>query len=64
MAFDVKKFVGEVQVLTSREMQTVSGGEEDKKILSIQLKSDGMGTYWEIIYTDGTVETIDHTWYA
>ena len=45
-------------------MQAVSGGEEERKILSIQLKSDGMGTYWEIIYTDGKVETIDHTWYA
>lgn len=53
MAFDVKKFVGEVQVLTSHEMQTVSGGEEDKKVRSMYFGSDSRGTYWVIVYTDG-----------
>jgi hypothetical protein len=35
-----------------------------KTVISMSLKNDGEGTYYEIIYDDGSLDFVELDWYA
>ena len=47
--------------LTTDEMLFIKGG---KKLIKVVYKQDGMGSYHELHYDDGSIEYVGDVWYA
>lgn len=47
--------------ISTKEMRNIKGG---KKIIQQYLNRDSEGSYWTLVYDDGTTEFIPLSWYA
>lgn len=54
--------IPQTQILSPTQMKCIVGGE--KKLISQTLKTDELGTYYELRYDDGSIEFLDVDWLA
>jgi hypothetical protein len=48
--------------LSTKEMQILNGGQ--KQLIRCTLRTDGVGSYYQLDYSDGSVEYVALDWYA
>lgn len=56
---NLNQFAGQV-CLSINEMRSTRGGE--KQLIECTLRSDEQGSYWHMVYSDGSVEDVACNW--